>query len=88
MYRTRPHAPEPAPGERAFLEFDGIDHAGTVHLDGQRIARHEGMFVPLVVDLPPGEERVLRCRRDGVPPARRRVRLDGRNVDSRVLTEP
>ncbi|MFB9838817.1 hypothetical protein, partial [Actinoallomurus acaciae] len=39
------------------------------------------------VDLLPGEEIVLRCRWDGVPPAERRVLLDGWNVPARVLTE-
>ena len=39
------------------------------------------------VDLLPGEELVLRCRWDGVPPADRRVLLDGWNVRARVLRE-
>jgi beta-mannosidase len=59
VYRTRLRAPELTEGDRAFLEFDGIDHSGSVHLDGERIADHEGMFVPLVVEvtgrLGPGE---------------------------------
>jgi beta-mannosidase len=49
VHRTRLVAP--AGGERSFLEFDGIDHAASVYLDGERIARHEGMFVPLVVEV-------------------------------------
>jgi beta-mannosidase len=59
VYRRRLRTTAPAPGQRSFLEFDGIDHAATVHLDGKLIARHEGMFVPLVVEvtgrLGPGE---------------------------------
>ncbi|HEY0697831.1 MAG TPA: hypothetical protein VGD43_08475, partial [Micromonospora sp.] len=51
VYRTRLAGVDTAPGQRAFLEFDGIDHSGSVHLDGERIARHEGMFVPLVVEV-------------------------------------
>lgn len=51
VYRTRLCTPEPAAGERAFLEFDGIDHSATIHLDGQPVAVHEGMFVPLVVEV-------------------------------------
>lgn len=49
VYRTRLR-PDVS-GERAFLEFDGIDHAAAVYLDGERIAVHEGMFVPLVVEV-------------------------------------
>jgi beta-mannosidase len=40
-----------ARGERAWLRFDGIDHAGFVVLDGTVVARHEGMFVPLEVEV-------------------------------------
>jgi beta-mannosidase len=36
------------------------------------------------IDLLPGEERVLRCRWDGVAPEDRRVRLDGWNVRGEV----
>jgi beta-mannosidase len=49
VYRRRLRVTTPA--ERAFLEFDGIDHAAAIYLDGKRIARHEGMFVPLVVEI-------------------------------------
>ncbi len=49
VYRTTVRAPET--GERSFLEFDGIDHRATVHLDGECVARHEGMFVPLVTEV-------------------------------------
>jgi beta-mannosidase len=51
VYRRTLNLPEPADGERRFLEFDGIDHSGSVHVDGQRVAGHEGMFVPLVVEV-------------------------------------
>ncbi|MET8864025.1 glycoside hydrolase family 2 TIM barrel-domain containing protein [Nonomuraea sp. NPDC004580] len=51
VYRTRLVAPELAAGERAFLEFEGIDYAAAVHLDGERVAVHEGTFVPLVVEV-------------------------------------
>jgi beta-mannosidase len=51
VYRTRLRSPALAAGERAFLEFDGIDHAGAVYLDGERVAEHEGMFVPLVTEV-------------------------------------
>jgi beta-mannosidase len=59
VYRTLLHTPGLKEGERAFLEFDGIDYSATVHLDGEQIAAHEGTFVPLVTEvtgrLGPGE---------------------------------
>ncbi|MFL6056243.1 MAG: glycosyl hydrolase 2 galactose-binding domain-containing protein, partial [Actinoallomurus sp.] len=51
VYRTRLRAPGLEAGQRAFLEFDGIDYSATVHLDGERIAAHEGTFVPLVLEV-------------------------------------
>jgi beta-mannosidase len=50
VYRTLLRAGLEA-GERAFLEFDGIDYSATVHLDGEQIAVHEGTFVPLVTEV-------------------------------------
>ncbi len=38
-------------GERAWLRFEGIDHAAAVYLDGALIGRHEGMFVPFEADV-------------------------------------
>jgi beta-mannosidase len=37
------------------VEFAGVDHAATVFLDGEEVARHEGAFTPFAVDVPPGE---------------------------------
>lgn len=51
VYRTALRTPGLAAGERAFLEFDGIDHTASVYLDGERVASHEGMFVPLVTEV-------------------------------------
>jgi beta-mannosidase len=51
VYHTRLRAPALEPGGRAFLEFDGIDHTATVHLDGEQVAAHEGTFVPLVTEV-------------------------------------
>jgi beta-mannosidase len=42
---------DPSDGERATLRFEGIDPSGTVFLDGTEVARHDGMFLPLEVDL-------------------------------------
>lgn len=46
VYRRALRSPALAAGQRATLCFDGIDPAGTVYLDGIRLGRHEGMFVP------------------------------------------
>jgi beta-mannosidase len=51
VYRTRLRTAEPESGSRSFLEFDGIDYSAAVHLDGERIAVHEGTYVPLVVEV-------------------------------------
>ena len=37
---------------RALLRFDGLDHAGQVFLDGVRMGRHEGPFVPFEIGVP------------------------------------
>jgi beta-mannosidase len=50
LYRRRFVVPEDA-DPRAALRFEGIDPGGTVYLDGAEIAVHEGMFVPLEVNL-------------------------------------
>lgn len=50
VYRRTLAAPIAA-GERVFLELDGIDAAATICLDGEPVARHEGMHVPLVFEL-------------------------------------
>jgi beta-mannosidase len=51
LYRRRVDAPALAPSERAWLAFDGLDHAGEAFWDGAPIGRHEGMFVPFELDL-------------------------------------
>ncbi|HVL52834.1 MAG TPA: glycoside hydrolase family 2 TIM barrel-domain containing protein [Vitreimonas sp.] len=50
LYRRRFTVPDDA-GSRAALRFDGLDPGGTVLLDGQELARHDGMFVPLEIEL-------------------------------------
>ena len=50
LYRRRFTVPQGAPPS-ASMRFDGIDPGGTVFLDGDEVARHEGMFVPLEIDL-------------------------------------
>ncbi len=41
------------PGQRALLEFDGIDYLSAVFVDGRELARHEGMWSRQVIELPP-----------------------------------
>lgn len=41
-----------APGQRALLEFDGIDYLSAVYVDGCELARHEGMFARQVIEVP------------------------------------
>jgi beta-mannosidase len=53
LYRRWVDVPSLEDGERAWLAFDGLDHAGEVLWDGAPIARHEGMFVPFEVALDP-----------------------------------
>ncbi len=40
------------PGQRALLEFDGIDYLSAVFLDGRELARHEGMWSRQVIEAP------------------------------------
>lgn len=50
LYRRRFRVPDGAP-PNASLRFEGIDPGGIVVLDGEEVARHSGMFVPLEVDV-------------------------------------
>jgi beta-mannosidase len=62
-YRTELEVPEaPAPGERWWLEFEGIDTFATVYVGGLEIASSENQFVPLSLDV----TRVLRPGRNVV----------------------
>jgi len=51
VYRRRVDTPALAAGERLWLSFDGLDHAGEVFWDGVSVGRNEGMFVPFELDL-------------------------------------
>jgi len=48
VYRRRVEGP-------GRVRFEGVDHAATVFVDGEELARHEGAFTPFEVELPPGE---------------------------------
>ena len=50
LYRRSFTVPD-VPFARAALRFDGIDPGGTVLLDGEELALHARMFVPLEIDL-------------------------------------
>ncbi|KAF4407712.1 glycoside hydrolase family 2 protein [Streptomyces lycii] len=51
LYRRTLTAGPPAPGRRAVLRFEGVDHEATVLVDGREVARHAGMFTPFEVDV-------------------------------------
>ena len=53
LYRRRFTADDALadPLVRAWLRFAGVDHGAQVHLDGEPLRRHEGMFVPFEIDL-------------------------------------
>jgi beta-mannosidase len=71
LYRRRFTVPTDAP-PNAALRFDGIDPGGIVILDGEEVARRQGMFVPLEIDLGrrlvPGETHDLVVAVDAAPP--------------------
>ena len=71
LYRRRLDVPPDAP-PNAALRFEGIDPGGFVFLDGEEIARHEGMFVPLEISLgerlAPGSTHDLVVALDPAPP--------------------
>ena len=62
-YRCRFTPPELRPGERATLDFEGLDTFATVWVNGLPAATSDNMFVPLQIDvtrmLQPGENEVL-----------------------------
>jgi beta-mannosidase len=62
-YRCRFTPPELRPGERATLDFEGLDTFAAVWINGLPAASSDNMFVPLQVDvtrmLQPGENEVL-----------------------------
>jgi beta-mannosidase len=40
------------------VRFDGVDHAATVFVDGEQVARHEGSFTPFEIAVPTGEHQL------------------------------
>lgn len=62
-YRCRFAPPALRPGERATLDFEGLDTFATVWVNGLPAATSDNMFVPLQIDvtrmLQPGENEVL-----------------------------
>jgi beta-mannosidase len=41
-------------GKGGRVELAGVDHAATVFVDGEEVARHEGAFTPFAIDVPAG----------------------------------
>ncbi|GAA0627475.1 glycoside hydrolase family 2 protein [Brevundimonas kwangchunensis] len=70
-WRTTFVAPQPAPGDRAELVFEGLDTFAVIYLDGQEIGRADNMFRRWTFDvadhLKPGSTQTLAIRFD--PPA-------------------
>jgi len=63
--RTFAYVPEAA-GERAYLHFKGLDTLADIYLNGELLARHDNMYLPLRVEvtgkLQPENELVIRFR--------------------------
>jgi beta-mannosidase len=72
VYRTRVHGAQ-------TLEFEGVDYACEVFVDGEEVARHAGLFTPFSVDVPAGEH-LLAVAVLQAPPSEAQV-----GVSSRVL---
>lgn len=52
-YQRRLALPALAPGERAFLDFEGAASKAAVYVDGRLAAEHSGGYTPFSVDLGP-----------------------------------
>jgi beta-mannosidase len=50
-YRRQLQIDTLAPDQRAFLVFEGIDYLSAIFVNGQEMARHEGMFSRQVVEI-------------------------------------
>ena len=50
-YRLDFEPPDREPGQRVFLDFEGLDTFATVYLNGEEIGRHANMFTPLRIDV-------------------------------------
>ncbi|MEU4244507.1 sugar-binding domain-containing protein [Actinoplanes sp. NPDC026619] len=53
-FRRPIRIPDDWAGHGVRLEFDGVDYAAAVHLDGEPIGAHIGGFAPFTVDVPAG----------------------------------
>lgn len=51
LYRRSVRVAPLAPGQRAVLRFEGVDHEATVLVDGREVARHQGMFTPFEAEV-------------------------------------
>ena len=53
IYRRWLDVPALSDGDRAVLDFDGVDHSASVFQDGEQVCEHEGGFMPFQVDVTP-----------------------------------
>ena len=71
-YRADVVPPEPGPGTRLHLLFEGLDVFATVYLNGKEIGSNRNMFTPLRVDVTdhvkPGSNRLEVCLASPVSP--------------------
>ena len=51
IYRTSFRADPAWKGRRIRLVFKGVDYKGRVYINNQKVADHEGMYVPCIVDV-------------------------------------
>lgn len=50
-YETEFYCPDDAQGRKLFLRFGSITHRAVVYCNGQKVAEHEGGFLPVVCDV-------------------------------------
>ncbi|BDD10695.1 beta-galactosidase [Fulvitalea axinellae] len=84
-YRKTFSLPQERKGQNVLLRFEGVMTVADVWLNGQKLGRHEGGFLPFVYDITPhakfGEENILALTVDNndnpeVPPGKPISKLD------------
>jgi len=86
VYRRALPVPAAARGSRVRLRFEGIDYSARVFVNGTLVGRHEGLFIPAIMDITAqvnfGGENVLQVIVDPAPVSVAQV---GQTRDARVL---
>ncbi len=71
-YRAEVTPPQPGPGQRLHLLFEGLDVFATVYLNGAKVGANRNMFTPLRIDVTdnvkPGANRLEVCLASPVSP--------------------